>query len=116
MTTSLILAQDIDDKEVRLILPMSSQLGQQALMRYTDDPITQAAAFDAVDRSVYDQAVADALQDVNESDQAAQRKLAKAIGKAAGASARPSSRSPGRASSGSSTRAQPRRSPSANSS
>lgn len=82
VTTSLTLAADLDVQEVTLLLPMSSSANHKPLMRYTEDAVTEAAAFDPVDRSVYDQAVADALASLQEDEREKQAKLAKAIGKA----------------------------------
>lgn len=83
VTTSLTLAADLDVQEVTLLLPMSSSANHKPLMRYTEDAVTEAVAFDPVDRSVYDQAVADALAELEEGEREKQSKLAKAIGKAA---------------------------------
>lgn len=83
ITTSLTLAADLDSSEVTLLLPMSSAAGTTPLMRYTADPITAAATFDPVDRSVYDQKVADALAAVQTDQRDQQAALADAIGNAA---------------------------------
>jgi hypothetical protein len=49
------------------------------LMRYVADEVQEAITFDPVERSVYDQKVADALQDLQEADQKEQKALADAI-------------------------------------
>jgi hypothetical protein len=63
VTTTMQLAADIDaTTDVTLILPMSAEATQQPLLRYVGGDIqTTAVTFDAVDRSAYDQRVADAL-------------------------------------------------------
>ena len=83
VTPSLTLAADLDVQEVTLLLPMSSSANHKPLLRYTEDAVTEAVTFDPVERSVYDQAVADALAGLQEDERDKQAKLAKAIGKAA---------------------------------
>jgi hypothetical protein len=83
VSTSLTLAADLDTQEVKLLLPLSSSAGSTPLMRYVEDAVTEAAPFDPVERSVYDQAVADALAGLQEEQRDRQAKLAKAIDKAA---------------------------------
>jgi len=85
VTTTLTLAADIDpSKDVIVILPMATDTQQRPLLRWTEDDIsTDAVTFDAVERSAYDQAVADALQDLQEGEKKKQQKLAKAIADAA---------------------------------
>lgn len=63
VTTTMRLAADVDPSgEVTLILPMSSEASQQPLLRYVGGDIqTTAVTFDQVDRSAYDQRVANAL-------------------------------------------------------
>ena len=85
VTATLGLAADLDPgQEVKLLLPMATAAQQQPLMRWTEDEITaDAVTFDPVDRSVYDQRVADALQAIDEAEREKQKKLAKAIADAA---------------------------------
>lgn len=83
VSTSLTLAADLDVQEVKLLLPMSSTAGGKPLMRYVEDAVTESVVFDPVDRSVYDQDVADALAALAEGEREKQAKLAKAIAKAA---------------------------------
>jgi len=63
VTSTLQLLGDIDaSEEAVLLLPLASETQQQPLVRYSEDDITQASyAFDPVERSVYDQQVADRL-------------------------------------------------------
>ncbi len=63
ITTTMLLSADIDlASDVTLILPMSSEASQQPLLRYVGGDIqTTSVIFDNVERSAYDQRVADAL-------------------------------------------------------
>ena len=63
VTSTLQLLGDIDASgEAVLLLPLASEAQQQPLVRYSEDDITQSSyTFDPVDRSVYDQQVADRL-------------------------------------------------------
>lgn len=63
ITTTMLLAADIDAvDEVTLILPMSSEASQQPILRYVGGDIqTTSITFDSVDRSAYDDRVANAL-------------------------------------------------------
>lgn len=63
ITTTMVLAADIDTaSDVVVILPMSSEASQQPLLRYVGGDIqTTSITFDEVERSAYDQRVADAL-------------------------------------------------------
>lgn len=84
ITTTLNLAQDIDaSNEVTLLLPLATEAQQKPLMRYVADEVQEATTFDPVERSVYDQKVAEALQDVQEANRKEQEALAKAIANAA---------------------------------
>ena len=84
ITTTLAMGQEIDSQnEVTLLLPLASEAQQKPLMRYVADEVQEAATFDRVERSVYDQKVAEALQDLQESDQKKQKALANAIADAA---------------------------------
>jgi hypothetical protein len=84
ITTTLALSQEIDSQnEVTLLLPLASETQQKPLMRYVADEVQEAITFDPVERSVYDQKVADALQDLQEADQKEQKALADAIADAA---------------------------------
>lgn len=84
ITTTLTLAQDLDaSSEVTLLLPLAAEAQQKPIMRYVADEIQEATTFDTVDRSVYDQAVADALRDVQEANREEQEALSKAIADAA---------------------------------
>lgn len=77
--------------EVTLLLPLASEAQQKPLMRYVADPVQEAATFDPVDRSAYDQAVAAVLQTLQEGEREEQQALATAIADAARASRRPCS-------------------------
>ncbi len=84
ITTTLELGQEIDaQNEVTLLLPLASDAQQQPLMRYVADPVQEATTFDPVERSDYDQAVADALQALQAEEREEQEVLAKAIADAA---------------------------------
>lgn len=84
VTTTLNLTQEIDaSNEVTLLLPLATAAQQQPLMRYVADEVQEAVSFDPVERSVYDQKVADALKDLQEADRKEQQALAKAIADAA---------------------------------
>lgn len=83
VSTSLTLAADLDTQEVKLLLPLSSTTGSKPLMRYVEDAVSESVTFDPVERSVYDQEVADALAALAEDEREKQAKLAKAIEKAA---------------------------------
>lgn len=86
ISTTMQLSTDIDAaNEVTLILPMSSETGQQPLLRYVGGDIkTTSVTFDPVERSVYDQAVADALAALADGvTKREEKKLATAIGRAA---------------------------------
>ena len=85
ITTTLELGQEIDaQNEVTLLLPLASEVQQKPLMRYVADPVQEATEVaDQVDRSVYDQAVADALQALQDNEREEQQALADAIANAA---------------------------------
>ena len=85
VSTTLMLGADLDPgQDVTLLLPMATPAQQQPLMRWTEDDITSAAVtFDPVDRSVYDQRVADALRAISDSERKEKQRLAKAIADAA---------------------------------
>lgn len=85
VTTTIDLAADIDPNEpVTVLLPMATDAQQKALLRWSeDDPATESVTFDPVERSAYDQAVADAVGDLQEEDRKEHEKAAKAIAKAA---------------------------------
>jgi hypothetical protein len=86
ITTSLVLQQDIDPSaEVVALLPLAGSAQQQPLLRYVGDDIQEHAfQFDAVDRSVFDQRVADGLAAITDgATKKEQKKLATAIGRAA---------------------------------
>ena len=85
ISTSLTLGGDLDPgKEVTVLLPMATAAQQQPLMRWQDEDVSaQAVTFDPVERSDYDQAVADALKAVSEAEVKEREQLAKAIAKAA---------------------------------
>lgn len=86
VTTTIDLAGDIDPGQpVTILLPLATSAQQKPLLRWSeDDPATESVSFDPVERSVFDQAVADALADVQDDDRKERDKLAKAIAKAAG--------------------------------
>jgi len=86
VTTTILLQQDLDpSQDVTLILPMGMEAAQKPLLRYLADDIqTNAFSFDPVDRSVYDQAVADALGGLDTAQREAEQRLADAISQAAG--------------------------------
>lgn len=85
ITTTLVLGADLDaGSEVTLLLPMATSAQQRPLMRWTEDDVaSDAITFDPVDRSVYDQRVADALKAVQDTEVKEREKLAKAIADAA---------------------------------
>ena len=84
ITTTLNLGQEIDSQnEVTLLLPLASEAQQKPLMRYVAEEVQEATTFDPVERSVYDQKVADALQALQEEEREKQKALAKAIADAA---------------------------------
>lgn len=84
VTTTLELAGDVDANEVTVVLPLAGKTQQKPLLRWTeDDPAAESVTFDPVERSVFDQGVADALKDFYDDDRQEREKLAKAIGKAA---------------------------------
>lgn len=86
ISTTLVLSQDIDPStEVTVLLPMATDAQQQPLLRYVGDDIQQQAfTFDPVDRSVYDQKVADALAALGDGVTKKEEKaLARAIANAA---------------------------------
>jgi hypothetical protein len=84
VTTTLELSGDIDTAEVTLLLPLAGAAQQKPLLRWTeDDPAAESVSFDPVERSVFDQGVADALADFQDDDRKEREKLAKAIAKAA---------------------------------
>lgn len=84
ITTTLELGQEIDSQnDVTLLLPLASEAQQKPLMRYVADPIQEATTFDPVERSAYDQAVADALQALQAQEREEQEALANAIADAA---------------------------------
>lgn len=81
VTTTLHLAGDIDPaQEVTILLPFSTEAQRRPLLRWIDDdPQEDAVRFDNVERSDLDQAVADALADVEDADRKERERLAKAI-------------------------------------
>lgn len=86
ITTTMQLAADIDPSgEVTLLLPMSSEASQQPLLRYVGGDIqTASVTFDPVDRSAYDQRVANALAALSDGvTKTEQKELERAIAKAA---------------------------------
>jgi hypothetical protein len=85
VTTSISLAADIDpNQEVIAILPMATAAQYQPLLRWTADNITsQATPLDPVNRSTWDQAVGDAIQNLQQGQAEKQQALADAIANAA---------------------------------
>jgi hypothetical protein len=85
ISTTILLSGDLDPgRDVTLLLPMATSAQQRPLMRWTEDDITSdAVTFDPVERSIYDQRVADALEAIEESERKRQKELAKAIADAA---------------------------------
>jgi hypothetical protein len=86
ISTSLVLQQDIDlTAEVVALLPLAGSAQQQPLLRYVGDDIQQQAfAFDSVERSLFDQRVAEGLAAIADgATKKEQKKLATAIGRAA---------------------------------
>ena len=86
ISTTLVLGQDIDAfRDVTVLLPLATEVQQQPLLRYLGDDIQrQAFTFDPVERSVYDQKVADALAAIADgATKKEQKKLATAISRAA---------------------------------
>jgi hypothetical protein len=87
ISTTLVLAQDIDAAgDVTVLLPLASEAQQQPLLRYVGDDVQQhAITFDPVERSVYDQKVADALAAIADgATKKEQKKLAAAVRRSAG--------------------------------
>src|SRR5687767_11008816 len=86
ITTTMQLTADIDaTQEVTVILPMSSEASQQPLLRYVGGDIqTTSITFDPVERSAYDQRVANALAALSDRVTKKEAKeLERAIAKAA---------------------------------
>jgi hypothetical protein len=81
VTTTLHLAGDIDpNQEVTILLPFSTEAQRRPLLRWIDDdPQQDAVRFDNVERSELDQAVADAVADLQGDDRKERERLAKAI-------------------------------------
>jgi hypothetical protein len=83
VTTAITLEGDIADEEITLILPMTSGMGAQQVVRWVDDPVTEAIGFDDVDRSKLDRAVIEALKKMQESEDEKERAFLRAVEKAA---------------------------------
>ncbi len=80
VTSTLHLAGDIDaSQDVTILLPFSTDAQRRPLLRWIDDdPQQDGVRFDEVERSELDQALADALADVQD-DTKERERLAKAI-------------------------------------
>jgi hypothetical protein len=85
VTTTMTLPNDLAAEDVTLLLPLASEAQQQPLLRYVGDDIQkQSFTFDPVERSAYDQKVADALAALGDGvTKKEQKALASAIANAA---------------------------------